>query len=952
MRLIELELINFKSFEQEKLIFNDGINCIIGLNGSGKTTIIESIGYALFNFTRRPSDQYVRYGCNKAIIKLMFQAVDDKRYYIIRNISKNNSDVKIIDLSINEVVEEGVSNVYSFIRKLLNIPTTKKLSKVFEEIIAVPQGHFVNAFLDTPANRKETFDKIFDLDIYKDLSKEAKELNDILKNDYIFETDNKISNLEGKLNNYDYKCESLNELNTEILNQINKRDEYSNELKTVTKEITDLENIQKTKVDKENELSKKTQNKNSLLDARNNINDDLLKAKNARIEVDNNAQGYNSYKSSLQTLEQLFAKQQALNDQKSILSDCFNQKSVLEESNANLISNNDTIHKEIASLKQTIIDKETTINELSVNLSKSQEKQKECKKEIKLLSEENSKKKSTIETKLNILKQFEESFFSLKDDVDISVLKENSNKLDIALKEIVTKETLLNELNIKKSIINTNLNNANYNIKLIEDGLCPILKEKCKNSRNASLSDEINNRIDCLQKEIIEVTEEIIKLNSLIINKEELIKEKQIIDLAIIENESSKITKQTLYDDILSKFSNEIDEIGINKENIKDIIVELNKYYTLKSESFSEKEYDDKTHEYDTITSTIASINANQMISSNIIKESQQNIDKFNIQLINNTNKIQSNSNQIKDCEKEIEKYSNVFKEYTIVTEKINSSRKIMEHNENCYNIYLKNIELAKRLDELSIKLENNNKELDEIDINIDKINSDIKELNKVYNQEKHTLLLAKKEDLNKSVISLNASLAEKEKIYNEQKKELDILNEYKLDLTKALKQKEIYLKVSNKLNIAREVYNSIPKYIGQRYREYIQIEASIYYQKISNEFVRLEISNDYEVSIIECLDNNKTRKMEQLSGGEQMSVAIAIRLAMLKKITGIDFYFMDEPTINLDAKRRYMLSEIVNDISSELSQLFVISHDDTFESVTDNIIKLNKNNNISVIEK
>lgn len=952
MRLIELELINFKSFEQEKLIFNDGINCIIGLNGSGKTTIIESIGYALFNFTRRPSDQYVRYGCNKAIIKLMFQAVDDKRYYIIRNISKNNSDVKIIDLSINEVVEEGVSNVYSFIRKLLNIPTTKKLSKVFEEIIAVPQGHFVNAFLDTPANRKETFDKIFDLDIYKDFSKEAKELNDILKNDYIFETDNKISNLEGKLNNYDYKCESLNELNTEILNQINKRDEYSNELKTVTKEITDLENIQKTKVDKENELSKKTQNKNSLLDARNNINDDLLKAKNARIEVDNNAQGYNSYKSSLQTLEQLFAKQQALNDQKSILSDCFNQKSVLEESNANLISNNDTIHKEIASLKQTIIDKETTINELSVNLSKSQEKQKECKKEIKLLSEENSKKKSTIETKLNILKQFEESFFSLKDDVDISVLKENSNKLDIALKEIVTKETLLNELNIKKSIINTNLNNANYNIKLIEDGLCPILKEKCKNSRNASLSDEINNRIDCLQKEIIEVTEEIIKLNSLIINKEELIKEKQIIDLAIIENESSKITKQTLYDDILSKYSNEIDEIGINKENIKDIIVELNKYYTLKSESFSEKEYDDKTHEYDTITSTIASINANQMISSNIIKESQQNIDKFNIQLINNTNKIQSNSNQIKDCEKEIEKYSNVFKEYTIVTEKINSSRKIMEHNENCYNIYLKNIELAKRLDELSIKLENNNKELDEIDINIDKINSDIKELNKVYNQEKHTLLLAKKEDLNKSVISLNASLAEKEKIYNEQKKELDILNEYKLDLTKALKQKEIYLKVSNKLNIAREVYNSIPKYIGQRYREYIQIEASIYYQKISNEFVRLEISNDYEVSIIECLDNNKTRKMEQLSGGEQMSVAIAIRLAMLKKITGIDFYFMDEPTINLDAKRRYMLSEIVNDISSELSQLFVISHDDTFESVTDNIIKLNKNNNISVIEK
>ena len=81
------------------------------------------------------------------------------------------------------------------------------------------------------------------------------------------------------------------------------------------------------------------------------------------------------------------------------------------------------------------------------------------------------------------------------------------------------------------------------------------------------------------------------------------------------------------------------------------------------------------------------------------------------------------------------------------------------------------------------------------------------------------------------------------------------------------------------------------------------------------------------------------------------MSVAIAIRLAMLKQITNVEFYFMDEPTINLDYERRMMVGEVVKDISSELKQLFVISHDDTFESITDNNIKICKVNNNSLLE-
>ena len=81
------------------------------------------------------------------------------------------------------------------------------------------------------------------------------------------------------------------------------------------------------------------------------------------------------------------------------------------------------------------------------------------------------------------------------------------------------------------------------------------------------------------------------------------------------------------------------------------------------------------------------------------------------------------------------------------------------------------------------------------------------------------------------------------------------------------------------------------------------------------------------------------------------MSVAIAIRLAMLKQTTGVEFYFMDEPTINLDTERRMKLTEVVKDISTKLRQLYVISHDDTFESITDNTIKISKVNNESRLD-
>ena len=79
------------------------------------------------------------------------------------------------------------------------------------------------------------------------------------------------------------------------------------------------------------------------------------------------------------------------------------------------------------------------------------------------------------------------------------------------------------------------------------------------------------------------------------------------------------------------------------------------------------------------------------------------------------------------------------------------------------------------------------------------------------------------------------------------------------------------------------------------------------------------------------------------------MAAALAVRLALLKEISNIDIAFFDEPTVNLDAQRRESLAEQIMNIRG-FSQIFVISHDDTFEQGIDNVIRIEKINGESVI--
>ncbi|HAJ38161.1 MAG TPA: hypothetical protein DCL15_21015, partial [Chloroflexi bacterium] len=104
--------------------------------------------------------------------------------------------------------------------------------------------------------------------------------------------------------------------------------------------------------------------------------------------------------------------------------------------------------------------------------------------------------------------------------------------------------------------------------------------------------------------------------------------------------------------------------------------------------------------------------------------------------------------------------------------------------------------------------------------------------------------------------------------------------------------------------------------------------------------------SEDYGVTLTA---GSATRSFRQLSGGEQMSAALAVRLALVREMSNINVAFFDEPTANLDGVRREALAQQIMTVRG-FNQLFVISHDDTFEQATQNLIRVTRYGNTSAI--
>ena len=167
MHILGLELENVKSYEKASITFTEGVNAIVGHNGAGKSTILEAIGFVLFDTLQYNQREFLREGARSGRASVAFLSnFDDRIYRVERRFGGSNSHI-VFDDELGMKICEGKADVLQFMREHTQAEPTTDLGRLFTDALGVPQGTLTAAFLLSPAQRKATFDPLLQVDEYR-----------------------------------------------------------------------------------------------------------------------------------------------------------------------------------------------------------------------------------------------------------------------------------------------------------------------------------------------------------------------------------------------------------------------------------------------------------------------------------------------------------------------------------------------------------------------------------------------------------------------------------------------------------------------------------------------------------------------------------------------------------------------------------------------------------------
>lgn len=258
MILTSIELVNIRSYKKEKIDFPLGITLFEGDIGSGKSTVLMGIEFALFGLGSQKPEALLSKKANEGTVTLNFEA-NGKKCEVKRTLKRKgdaiNQDPKQSYLKIDE--EHQPLSPTELKQKILQIldfnepGDPRSESKIFRYAIFTPQEE-MKQILNDALKRVETIRRAFGVEDYKIASENAKNIlsfidkqtsifkerfKDILK----YNTDLEFSTTESnRINNFLKSLESQESIlkeqnhNLEIeIDEIREKISHSRELASI-----------------------------------------------------------------------------------------------------------------------------------------------------------------------------------------------------------------------------------------------------------------------------------------------------------------------------------------------------------------------------------------------------------------------------------------------------------------------------------------------------------------------------------------------------------------------------------------------------------------------------------------------------------------------------------------------------------------------------------------------
>jgi len=208
MIIKKVKLHNIRSYIDETIDLPKGKVLLSGDIGSGKSTILLAIEFALFGLQRGVIEgaSLLRNGKNEGYVEIELE-IKKHKIMIRRNLKRKKNTVSqsnavlVIDGKRKELT---ATELKSFVLEILNYPSSllKKKGLIYRYTVYTPQEEMKRIMLEDKEGRLDTLRKVFDVDKYKRIINNSEIFIDQLKE--------KKKEKEGQLADLPFKKEQLN----------------------------------------------------------------------------------------------------------------------------------------------------------------------------------------------------------------------------------------------------------------------------------------------------------------------------------------------------------------------------------------------------------------------------------------------------------------------------------------------------------------------------------------------------------------------------------------------------------------------------------------------------------------------------------------------------------------------------------------------------------------------
>ncbi len=1025
MRITHISLEHIKSYRKATIMLGAGTTAIRGHNGEGKSTMIEAIGFALFDSLPYHRSQFVREGEKSGRVIVGFLSTLDGRAYEVdrRCVASGGGAWSILDRELRLQVATGKDDVLAFLRVHLGLDTTLPLDELYESAIAVQQGTFTADFLQPATARRKKFDALLQVEDYR---KAFEQLRDTER--YLHD---QLADLAAAAARLEAQTADLPAWRQERERLRDQRAQFGEQLVTLTTARAETERQREKLMEAQALLTQREQARERVyglwqMAVQQASAAKALKerAEAARAVCEQTRPAAERHRAATMALQSAQADARVAADLRVRLSRAeqasASSASAIQAAQARLGEAEDAARQaadlapqvieqtrleaaaqqsEEARRQQVKLDRDRTqvakdLQQATTELAEAQRKIVELEAQepvARLLParQQHLDALKAAEARQQEQRQQATTLAAQRQRLE-QRLHEAQTNAEAASERLATTQGLVTEAatlptvmeraaTLDQTIANLNAakTQAETSLHASQGGMCPLLQERCLNIERrgaGNLEDFFGEQVAELVDKIYPLEEQRRDLASQV--RHLTVLQGQVKQLPDLEQAArSAVGLVTGQRDELATMDRQIAAVEAALAEGGDLAARLAMARAEHEASFvadrhcagltalrsgainTEERVAQLTargRAIDTEIAEVSSVAARLTAIQDALRDlADPRKRALALQAIAQTAttitaEITRLGQQQAEANRERDQYSADLALYADLDQRIAKLQTAVATTQTDYDQFLRHEQEAERVPAATKAAEASQAEADAAEARYQAAMAEVATAAARCDADALTRAQQRLTELDAELGSITERLAQTrqrdevlEGMIREgeaRASELDVIHGRQADATAT----------STLLAYGRDTIKEAGPYVTRALLRQISGEAHrIFGEIIGDRSALLTWTEEYEITLTQ---GGYTRAFAQLSGGEQMSAALAVRLALLRTLTGCTLAIFDEPTQNMDGERRANLAEQIRRIRG-FEQLLVISHDDTFEEGLDAVIAVRKEGGESVIE-